>query len=72
MAKRLTNREASNSRVASAASTILRDPQTSKAAKTAAGLALTQRPNRSLFKSGTRAEDAKPAGSLAQPKRPHS
>lgn len=46
MAKRIANREVTSKRAASAASKILRNPRASKAAKTAAGSALTQRPDR--------------------------
>ena len=45
MAKR-TNSEVTSKKAASAASKVLRDPKASKAAKSAAGSALTQRPNR--------------------------
>ncbi len=45
MARR-TNREVTSKRAASAASKVLRNPRSSKAAKTAAASALTQRPNR--------------------------
>lgn len=45
MAKR-TNNEVTSKKAASAASKVLRNPKSSKAAKTAAGSALTQRPNR--------------------------
>ena len=38
--------EVTSPRAASAASKVLRDPRSSKAAKTAAASALTQRPNR--------------------------
>ena len=40
------NREVTSKRVATEASKVLRDPRASKAAKAAAGSALTQRPNR--------------------------
>ncbi|HBC07222.1 MAG TPA: hypothetical protein DC046_06510 [Rhodospirillaceae bacterium] len=50
VAKRTANREVTSKRAASAASKVLRDPRSSKAAKTAAGSALTQRPNRSPSK----------------------
>jgi hypothetical protein len=40
------NREVTSKRAASAASKVLRNPRSSKAAKTAAASALTQRPNR--------------------------
>lgn len=43
---RKTNSEVTSKKAASAASKVLRDPKASKAAKTAAGSALTQRPNR--------------------------
>ncbi|WP_439359941.1 hypothetical protein [Bradyrhizobium sp. DASA03007] len=46
MAKRGSNREVTSKKAASAASKVLRDPKSSKAAKTAAGSALTQRPNK--------------------------
>jgi hypothetical protein len=46
MAKRASNREVTSKKAASAASRVLRDPKSSKAAKTAAGSALTQRPNK--------------------------
>lgn len=45
MAKR-SNSEVTSKKAASAASKVLRDPKASKAAKSAAGSALTQRPNR--------------------------
>jgi len=45
MSKR-TNNEVTSKRAASAASKVLRNPKSSKAAKTAAASALTQRPNR--------------------------
>jgi hypothetical protein len=41
-----TNSEVTSKRAATAASKVLRDPKASKAAKTAAGSALTQRPGR--------------------------
>jgi len=44
---RKSNREVTSARAASAASKVLRNPHSSKAAKTAAASALTQRPNRS-------------------------
>lgn len=44
--KKCRNREVTSKRAASAASKVLRNPKSSKAAKTAAGSALTQRPNR--------------------------
>lgn len=50
MAKKTTNREVTSKRAASAASKVLRNPKSSKAAKTAAGSALTQRPNRTTKK----------------------
>jgi hypothetical protein len=40
------NSEVTSKKAASAASKVLRDPKASKAAKSAAGSALTQRPNR--------------------------
>ena len=40
------NNEVTSKKAASAASKVLRDPKASKAAKTAAGSALTQRPNK--------------------------
>lgn len=43
---RKTNSEVTSKKAASAASKVLRDPKASKAAKTAAGSALTQRPSR--------------------------
>jgi hypothetical protein len=46
MAKRGSNREVTSQKAASAASKVLRDSKSSKAAKTAAGSALTQRPNK--------------------------
>jgi hypothetical protein len=46
MTKRGSNREVTSKKAASAASKVLRDPKSSKAAKTAAGSALTQRPNK--------------------------
>lgn len=45
MAKR-SNSEVTSKKAASAASKVLRDPKASKAAKSAAGSALTQRPDR--------------------------
>lgn len=45
MARR-RNSEVTSKKAASAASKVLRDPKASKAAKTAAGSALTQRPNK--------------------------
>ena len=45
MSKR-KNTEVTSKRAASAASKVLRNPKSSKAAKTAAASALTQRPNR--------------------------
>lgn len=41
-----SNNEVTSKKAASAAGRALRDPKSSKAAKTAAGSALTQRPNR--------------------------
>lgn len=41
-----TNSEVTSKKAASAASKVLRDPRSSKAAKSAAASALTQRPNR--------------------------
>lgn len=46
MAKHSTNREVTSKKSASAAAKVLQDPKSSKAAKTAAGSALTQRPNK--------------------------
>jgi hypothetical protein len=46
MPKRTSNREVTSKKAASAASKVLRDPKSSKAAKTAAASALTQRPNK--------------------------
>ncbi|MFQ3451780.1 hypothetical protein PMN64_00425 [Bradyrhizobium sp. UFLA01-814] len=46
MAKRPSSNEVTGKKAASAASKILRDPKSSKAAKTAAASALTQRPNK--------------------------
>ena len=46
MAKKANN-EVTSKKAATAASKVLRDPKSSKAAKTAAGSALTQRPNNS-------------------------
>jgi len=43
---RKSNREVTSKAVASAASKVLRDPKASKAAKSAAASALTQRPNK--------------------------
>jgi len=43
---RKSNKEVTSARAASAASKVLRNPQSSKAAKTAAASALTQRPNK--------------------------
>lgn len=43
---RKSNKEVTSKRAASAASKVLRNPKSSKAAKTAAGSALTQRPNK--------------------------
>jgi len=40
------NSEVTSKKAASAAAKVLRDPKASKAAKTAAGSALTQRPNK--------------------------
>ena len=40
------NKEVTSKRAASAAAKVLRNPKSSKAAKTAAASALTQRPNR--------------------------
>lgn len=45
MVKRASN-EVTSKRAASAAAKVLRNPKSSKAAKTAAASALTQRPNR--------------------------
>ena len=52
MATRQPSRNVTSSRVASAATKVLRDSRTSKAAKTAAGSALTQRPGRAKAKNG--------------------
>lgn len=41
-----TNKEVTSKKAASAAGKVLRDPKSSKAAKSAAASALTQRPNR--------------------------
>lgn len=46
MAGRKSNSEVTSKKAASAASKVLRDPKSSKAAKSAAASALTQRPNR--------------------------
>ncbi len=46
MPKRSLNREVTGKKAASAASKVLRDPRSSKAAKSAAASALTQRPNK--------------------------
>jgi hypothetical protein len=46
MPKRGSKGEVTSKRAASAASKVLRDPKSSKAAKTAAASALTQRPNK--------------------------
>lgn len=43
---RKSNGEVTGKKAASAASKVLRDPKSSKAAKTAAGSALTQRPDK--------------------------
>ena len=43
---RKSNNEVTSKRAGSAASKVLRNPKSSKAAKTAAGSALTQRPNK--------------------------
>lgn len=43
---RKSNSEVTSKKAASAALKVLRDPRASKAAKTAAGSALTQRPNK--------------------------
>lgn len=40
------NKEVTSKKAASAAARVLRDPKASKAAKSAAGSALTQRPNK--------------------------
>ena len=50
LAKRTTNREVTSKHAASAAGKVLRNPKSSKAAKTAAASALTQRPNRKTSK----------------------
>jgi hypothetical protein len=52
MAKRLADGEPMSSRIASAASKVLHDPRTSKAAKIAAGSALAQRPVQSKARGG--------------------
>lgn len=46
MAKRTSGNEVTSKRAATAAAKVLRDPKSSKSAKTAAASALTQRPNR--------------------------
>ena len=46
MPKRTQNREVTSEKAASAASKVLRDPRSNKAAKSAAASALTQRPNK--------------------------
>ena len=46
MPKRSPNREVTSKKAAGAASKVLRDPKSSKAAKSAAASALTQRPNK--------------------------
>lgn len=46
MPKRGSRAEVTSKNAASAAGKVLRDPRSSKAAKTAAASALTQRPNR--------------------------
>lgn len=46
MAKRGFNKEVTSKKAASVASKVLRDTKSSKAAKTAAASALTQRPNK--------------------------
>lgn len=46
MPKRSPNREVTSKKAANAASKVLRDPKSSKAAKSAAASALTQRPNK--------------------------
>lgn len=46
MPKRGSKGEVTSKRVASAAAKVLRNPKSSKAAKTAAASALTQRPNK--------------------------
>lgn len=46
MPKRSANREVTSKKAATAASKVLRDPKSSKAAKSAAASALTQRPNK--------------------------
>lgn len=45
-----SNKEVTSAKAASAASKVLRDPKSSPAAKSAAGSALTQRPNNSKKK----------------------
>lgn len=47
---RKPNREVTSAKAASAASKVLRNPNSSKAAKTAAASALTQRPNKARGK----------------------
>jgi hypothetical protein len=46
MSKKATSSEVTGKKAASAAAKVLRDPKASPAAKSAAGSALTQRPNR--------------------------
>lgn len=46
MPKRSPNREVTGMKAASAASKVLRNPKSSKAAESAAASALTQRPNK--------------------------
>jgi len=46
MSKKPKNNEVTSKKAASAASKVLRDPNSSKNAKTAAASALTQRPNK--------------------------
>lgn len=46
MPKRSPNREVTGKKATSAASKVLRNPKSSKAAKSAAASALTQRPNK--------------------------
>ncbi len=50
MASKRSNKEVTSKKAASAAAKVLRDPKSSKAAKSAAGSALTQRPNKKKSK----------------------
>ena len=50
MASKRSNMEVTSKKAASAAAKVLRDPKSSKAAKSAAGSALTQRPNKKKSK----------------------